>query len=121
MKAFNWNHSVAYNETAKASFHATARSRLRLLAEKLQLYRGGFDLRSNKAGIAVSGEITLHADSIYVQVQQSCMGIGMGILVRKCQGRRDYTGGRNHWFPLSLLNDVNELAYHVRTIMLAKE
>jgi hypothetical protein len=35
---------------------------------------GDYDLRSNEAGLAVSGEITLHADRLYVQVSQSAMG-----------------------------------------------
>jgi hypothetical protein len=44
---------------------------LKALADALRLSSGEFDLRSNKGGIAVSGEVTLHGDDLYVQVSQS--------------------------------------------------
>ncbi len=94
----------------------TARARLRQLAAALKLPPGSFDLRSNLAGIAVSGEVTLHHDAVYVQVSQSCMGVGMGVLFRACRGRRDYTGGRNHWLPLAALDDIPALGVRVRTV-----
>ncbi len=40
----------------------------------------------------------------------------MGILIRTCRGRRDYTGGANNWAPLALLDDVPSLAAMVRRI-----
>lgn len=57
---FDWNRSCSYDEQHKRRFHTIARSRLKKLAAELNLPSGCFDLRSNKAGIAVSGEITLH-------------------------------------------------------------
>ena len=90
---------------------------MRALAAVLALPKGSFDIRSNAGGIAVSGEVTLHAENIYVQISQSCLGGGMGVLIRTCAGRRDYTGGRNHWLPLSSLNSVNVLAHYVRRVM----
>jgi hypothetical protein len=118
MKAFDWSTSVAYNAQRKASFHATARARLRKLATELGLPNGSYEIRSNQGGIAVSGEATLHHEKIYVQVLQSCLGRGMGILIRKCNGRKDYTGGRNHWLPLNRLDDIAALARYVRTVLL---
>ena len=44
------------------------------------------------AGTAVSGEITLHGDHLYVQVSQSALGSHSGILFRTCKGRKDYVG-----------------------------
>ena len=38
---------------------------LRRLAEALALQPAAFDLRFNKGGIAVSGEVTLHGDELY--------------------------------------------------------
>ena len=121
MKAFNWNQRVTYEHwQAKNSFHATARARLRALADLIPLARGSYDIRSNKAGIAVSGEITLHGESLYLQVSQSCMGTN-GIMLRECKGRKDYSGGRNHFLPLELLNDLPELARHCRNLLKAIE
>jgi hypothetical protein len=115
-KAFDWSRSCAYDAAAKRSFHGRARSRLRDLAAALQFPAGSFDIRTNKAGIAVSGESILHATHLYVQVSQ--IGKGMGVLLRRCDGRTDYVGGTNHWLALSALDDVNQLARYVRTIIL---
>ena len=75
------------------------------------------DLRSNQGGVAVSGEITLHHDRVYIQVCQPATGADSGILIRTCDGRRDYEGGRNHLAPLSLLDHPAELAGYVRAVM----
>jgi hypothetical protein len=113
----NWYLRCAYDTEQKRRFHATARARLRKLAAALDFTPDTFDLRSNEAGIAVSGEITLHHDCVYVQVSQPAMGFDSGILIRTCRGRRDYTGGRNHFAPLSLLDDVPELAGRVKAVI----
>jgi hypothetical protein len=81
---------------------------------------GSFDLRSNPGGIAVSGEITLHHGDVYVQVCQPATGADSGILIRTCRGRHDYTGGRNHYAPLRLLDDLPALAERVRSVMAEK-
>ena len=110
----------AYNPEIKQRFHAAARRRLRRLAEALDFPPGSFDLRSNPGGIAVSGEITLHHEDLYVQVCQPATGADSGILIRTCRGRRDYTGGRNHFAPLRLLDDESALAAQVRAVLAAK-
>jgi hypothetical protein len=108
--SFDWYTPVAYSSPVrKRSFHATARSRLAKLAKHLELEV--FEIRSNKAGMAVSGEITLHGEHIYVQVSQPVAGSpDSAILVRRCNGMKDYTGDRNHFFSIALLDDVSELA-----------
>ena len=113
----NWDKTCAYNDAQKTLFHSTARSRLKRLASELGLPAASFDLRSNKAGIAVSGEVTLHHDQIYIQVGQSCLGVGMGVLIRTCRGRRDFTGGMNNFAPLAMLDDIPALAARVRRIV----
>ena len=114
----NWYIDCAYNDAQKRSFHATAQSRLRALAIiELQWEPSSFDIRSNKGGIAVSGEVTLHHDNVYVQVSQPYGGFDTGILIRTCNGRRDYTGGVNHFAPLSMLDDIPALATRVRAVM----
>jgi hypothetical protein len=113
----NWKRSCSYDSGVKKTFHATALRRLRKLATILNFEPSTFDVRSNKAGIAISGEITLHHERVYIQVSQSCMGFDAGILIRTCKGRKDYTGGQNHFASLSLLNDLPKLAERVRRIM----
>jgi len=99
----DWYARCAYDPEVKQRFHTAARARLRRLATTLRFPLGSFDLRSNLGGIAVSGEITLHHDDVYIQVCQPASGADSGILIRTCQDRRDYTGGRNHLAPLRLL------------------
>lgn len=113
---FDWNRSCSYDEQQKRRFHTTARSRLKKLAAELALPPGSFDLRSNKAGIAVSGEITLHHDRVYIQVGQFGMSSGHGILIRTCKDRKDYTGGANHFVALTMLDDIPALVAAVRAI-----
>lgn len=113
-KPFDFRKDVAYNGAAKRLFHNKARQQLRKLAEALGLQPDAFDLRSNKAGIAVSGEITLHADHLYVQVQQSSMGYDRSILFRTCKGRKDYVGGANNFASLDLLHRPEELARRIK-------
>jgi len=113
---FDWTKSCSYDEQQKRRFHTTARSRLKKLAAELALPPGSFDLRSNKAGIAVSGEIILHHDRAYIQVGQFAMSSGHGILIRACKGRKDYTGGANHFVALTMLDDIPALAVAVRAI-----
>ena len=112
----NWSIPCAYAPEQKRRFHSVARARLRQLALELRLLAGSYDLRSNQGGIAVSGEVTLHHEDVYVQVSQSAMGGDMGVLIRSCRGRRDYTGGPNTLAPLQLLDDVAKLAERVRAL-----
>lgn len=114
---FNWERNVSYNEQAKTAFHSMAQARLRRLAAVLGLESGSYEIRSNKGGIAVSGEITLHHEKVYIQVSQSCMAPGSGIMYRTCNGRRDYSGGYNNFMPLAMLDDVDAMAQKVRRLM----
>lgn len=115
----NWYARCAYDSAQKRRFHSTARARLRKLALALGLPAGSYDLRSNQGGIAVSGEITLHHDAVYIQVSQPATGWDTGVLIRTCCGRRDFTGGPNTFAPLSMLDDIPALAVRVRLVMAA--
>jgi hypothetical protein len=109
----DWYATCSYEPERKRRFQATSRARLRKLAAELGLPAGSFDLRSNQGGIAVSGEVILHHEKIYVHVSQPATRADTGILIRTCRGRRDYTGGANHLAPLSLLDDIPALAERV--------
>ena len=111
---FDFRKRVAYDAEAKRRFHCHARAQLLKLAEALGLEPHEYDLRSNAGGIAVSGEITMHADRLYVQASQPATRADTGILFRSCEGRRDYTGGRNNFASLDLLHRPDELAALIR-------
>lgn len=111
---FDFHKRVACDAEAKRLFHRRAQRQLIELAAALGFAPCAYDLRSNAGGIAVSGEVTLHADRLYVQVSQPATGSDTGILFRACEGRRDYTGGRNHFASLDLLHRPGELARLIR-------
>ena len=113
----NWADDCAYAPDRKQRFHSSARTRLRRLARELGFATDSYDLRSNPGGEAVSGEVTLHHDAIYIQVSQPCMGGNTGVLIRTCRGRRDHTGGQNTFASLDLLDDPPALAGRVRAVM----
>src|SRR3546814_7738569 len=47
---------------------------MRRLADALALDEGSFDIRSNKGGPAVSGEVTLHGEDVWVQLSLGLSG-----------------------------------------------
>jgi hypothetical protein len=112
MKPFNFNTPIAYVPHAnKVRWHNAARRQLKALALALGLDPGTYEVRRNYGGIAVSGEATLHGEHVYIQASQPYAGsVKTGILFRRCNGRRDYTGERNHFASLDLLNDSEALA-----------
>jgi hypothetical protein len=113
----DWMKPCAFDPAHKTAFHRAARHRLKALTGAMGWSAGSYDLRSNLAGIAVSGEITLHHETVYIQVSQSALGCAHGILIRSCEGRRDYTGGPNHHAPLALLDDIPALRLRVQTVL----
>ncbi len=112
--AFDFRRPVSYDDAAKRAFHSRARRQLKCLADALGLGPGSYDLGSNQGGIAVSGEITLHAAHLYVQACQPATGHDTGVLFRVCEGRKDYCGGPNDFASLDLLNRPEELARRIR-------
>lgn len=105
-----WTRVGGYDYFSKMAFHREAKRALKALAEALGLLKGSFEVRSNLAGPACSGEVTLHGDTLYVQVQASCLGVGHEILYRAVTGRKDYVGGQNQFAPASALDDPKAFA-----------
>ena len=105
---------VAYDEGAKRTFHSEGRTAMRRLAEALGLEADSYEVRSNKGGPAVSGEITLHGEEVYVQLSLGAMGVGREILFRRCRGRKDYTGERNHFASVAELLAPDRFADRLR-------
>ena len=105
---------LAYDPEAKRTFHAEAKRALREFARHIGLAPDEFDLRSNPAGAAVSGEITFHSDTLYIQIALSSMGQGREILFRRCNGRSDYCGHRNAFCDIAAITDHARFAALIR-------
>lgn len=106
---FDWDRKCSRDAGAKNEFHREAKKRLTALADALGFEKGSFEVRSNRGGPAVSGEITLHHDDIYIQASQPAWASSeRGLMIRTCKNRRDYTGGNNHFAPLSWLDEDNK-------------
>ncbi|SRR5258706_6243676 len=94
----------------KRRFLRDAQTFLNALARQIGLKRVDYDLRANPAGVAVSGEVTLHGDTLYVQVFESCcLPRGVSVLYRRCHGRHDYCGETNHFAKARTLADADAL------------
>ena len=107
----------SYVEAAvKDGMHRKGRAALKQVAAGLDLKPGTFDIRSNKAGIACSGEITLHHDEFYFQVQPDSFMKGQEILVRSCKGRKDYSGGGNTFISIQDLKDFDKVVAAVKRV-----
>src|SRR5262249_45365932 len=112
--AFDFRRPASYDDQAKRAFHSHARRQLKLLADALRLPPQSYDLRTNAAGIAVSGEVAMHAGHVYVQACQPAAGQDSGLMFRTCEGSKDYHGGPNNVASLDLLNQPDELARRIR-------
>ena len=93
----------------KEAFHREYRKALKAFAKRLGLPEGSYEVRSNKGGPAVLGEVTLHADTLYMQVHRSFTGEGIQVLYRSCKGRKDYSGGCNNYMPVAALDNERGL------------
>ena len=115
----NWYTPCAYNDAQKRSFHATGRKRLKALATALGLEAGSFDVRSNLGGIAVSGEVTLHGEHLYVQICQPATGCGQRHPHPHLPGPQGlHRRPPTTFAPLSWLDDQTEaLVGHCRAIL----
>lgn len=118
---FDWATPVEYDEDRKKAFHRAARKQLKALASFCGWPPASFELRSNMAGIAVSGEITLHHEHVYISVSQTRLGGDSGLLIRCCEGRRDYIGKSNSFAPVDLLDDIPALAERIARIVPASQ
>lgn len=97
LKATNIQGYSDDQDSVKDKFHSHGKAFLKELAKALGLSTQQFDISSNRGGPAVSGEVTLHADSVYISLSESCTSRGVGMLYRSCKGRKDYSGGTNNW------------------------
>lgn len=103
----------------KRGLHKDSAAYLRILAEQLELPEDSYEIRQNEGGIAVSGEITLHSDSLYVQISQwADAGDNLRLLIRGCRSRADYTGFVNNTVVLQATNAAVVLETCIRDILI---
>lgn len=117
LKAALLGSDVSYDTLRKQAFHRTGKCLLQRIANALGLDKKQYDLRSNLGGIAVSGEIILHSDTLYLQLSQGALMQGRTqILYRRCDGRKDYVGHVNHFIELARLINENEAAQFIHAL-----
>ncbi len=96
---------------AKSRFHIEGQKAMKALAKALRLEASDYDVRSQRGGPAVSGEIILHTDSCYVMLSLGLCGLDNEVLYRTCRGRADYMGTcRNHFASVHDLLDPERFA-----------
>lgn len=82
----------------KDCLHREGKKFLKAIVKELGIPAGTFDIRSNMGGVAVSGEVTLHSERLYVQLSETFGGSkGVSIMFRTVKGLTDYTGGGNNF------------------------
>lgn len=96
------NLSYADAHIKQNAHHRAARVLQSFATDYLGLHKSQFTVRSNKAGVACSGEVTLHTEKfdglpfgIYIQICQNFTG--NTVLYRACNDAADYHGYRNQW------------------------
>lgn len=108
--------NCSYHESNKREFKRLGMKMMRELRTALGIEA---DVRYSAGGIAVSGDCILHGDSVYVSFNAD---MTYGIMCRSCNGRKDYSGGANHWFPVENLETPFNKGFetfvdHVRYVM----
>ncbi len=108
---------------AKAEFHAKGRAFLRALAKDLKFRDSR--VKSNYAGIAVSGEVYLYGkwtegNGLMLCLEEPCIGDDV---IRYCGIRNmdDHAGSVNHYVSLSVLRSADYHALLSRLLRLMRE
>ena len=94
----------------KQTISKMGKAALRKVAEAMGLSKADYRVDYNPGGIAVTGEVMLHTDFVYVQI---CHGFGhspVTILIRACKGRKDYCGLDNNYLSVHALENPKGMA-----------
>jgi hypothetical protein len=85
----------------------------RALAKELGLEKSQYTLHYNPCGDW--GEASFHTDKMYVSANfDQTPGSELGVLVRSCNGIKDYVGGHNNWLTVEEATLENVLALYKR-------
>ena len=105
---------VAYDAPAKDLFHADGRRAMQKLATALALSDSSYSIRSNRSGPAVSGEITLHGEEVWVQLSLGALGPDYEVSFRRVTGRDDYASDRRRFATIRELLNPERFAERLR-------
>lgn len=121
--AFKWKGQVSI----KQRFKDLATAYLKLLVKELGLK--DFDIHFNPGGPAISGEVTLRSDRIYVQIN----GEAWGVLYRRCvradkapksraaqkKAKPNYESAQfaNQWLGFEELADVPKVVLSLKNLL----
>jgi hypothetical protein len=106
---------IAYDDQKKRKFHRLGKAVLKLVAKELGLTEGLYEIRSNKGGTAVSGEVILHHNRFYIQFYQTAF-LGNCFLYRECDGQDDYCGKTNFFYKYEDLRDLGGFVQKIRKL-----
>lgn len=113
---FVQHRSFRYPEPVlKSRFHADSKRVLIILAMELGLKSGDYGLRSNKGGIAESGDISLFSSSIQIQILGSWPRAGVQLRFRQSVGQRGKQTAF-HVVPIQALLDVKTLVKRMKCV-----
>lgn len=101
----------------KETFLKTAKHACKAIAEILELPKETYSIRVNRGGPAVIGEVTLHADHLYLQFSPVDFGSGPSFMYRECMSQKDYTGLHNQWAKFSDLKNPKPLLRYFKQII----
>lgn len=87
-------------QEAKNAFHKEGKAFLKKLDAVVNPNKEKMSIRSNLAGIAVSGEVTCHSADMYIQLYESCTNRGVQMMYRSCKSEKDYTGNTNNFVSM---------------------
>lgn len=99
----------------KEEFHKKGKAFLKSLAKDLDLVKGKFEIRSNKGGDSILGEVILHSEHLYIQIHQLYQGLD--IMYRTCSGMKDYCGGSNQYLMMKNLEDKSMQDWFVKKLL----
>lgn len=96
----------------KAAFHREGKNFLKEVAKAMGLPANSYEIKNDKGGVAVLGDVYITGDTIWVEVCDALWTQGMAGIWRDCKGRGRYGG--NNWFRKSELASPATLAAFIR-------
>lgn len=107
---------ACYPGFPKGDFAREGKKFLKLVARCVGLNPEDYDLRFNPGGDAVSGDVTLHSDDVYLSFNGG--EICNWLLYRSVRDRKDYCGGMNQrgeW--QSIANDFDSFCNRIHGLI----
>ena len=98
---------ISEYDGSKKIFHQRGKRVLRIIAKSLEIPDEIYEIRYNRGGPAVSGDLVLHSDHVYIMFNAD--HVCDWILYRSCLSRTDYSGGPNHSCTWKDLHDNPDL------------